>query len=203
MSKKIIAVDIDDVLAAQAESLVAFSNEQWGTNLTVDDYDEHWGAMWQIEHDLEETERRAYQYFDSGAFRQFRHHPEAKPVLKRLAKKYRLVVVTSRRRRMLKETTDWINQYFPGFFDEIHYAGIWDDTKEHRHNATKADLCKDLGVDYLIDDQLKHCLTAADQGITVLLFGNYKWNQADQIPENVTRVADWGAVERFFDGRKS
>ena len=53
MTKRLtIAVDIDDVLARQVEGLVTFSNQRWGTVLTVDDYDEDWGVMWGV--DLEE-----------------------------------------------------------------------------------------------------------------------------------------------------
>ena len=40
-----IAVDVDDVLAENAAGVVAFSNQRWGRNLTVDDYDEHWAKM--------------------------------------------------------------------------------------------------------------------------------------------------------------
>lgn len=37
MSKKVIAVDLDDVLSASAPAYVKFSNERWETNLTVED----------------------------------------------------------------------------------------------------------------------------------------------------------------------
>jgi len=40
-NKPIIAVDIDDVLANLAQEIVDFSNKNWGTNLTIDDYNEH------------------------------------------------------------------------------------------------------------------------------------------------------------------
>ncbi|HJQ08525.1 MAG TPA: hypothetical protein VJ836_03545 [Candidatus Saccharimonadales bacterium] len=40
--RRIIAVDIDDVLSASAEGFVVFSNKQWGTRLTLDDYTEDW-----------------------------------------------------------------------------------------------------------------------------------------------------------------
>ena len=44
-----IAIDIDDVLAENAIGFVAFSNERWGTRLSVDDYSEHWSEMWRVD----------------------------------------------------------------------------------------------------------------------------------------------------------
>ena len=202
MSKQTIAVDIDDVLAANASGMIAFSNQQWGTKLTIDDFSEHWGEMWKMADDLEATEKRAEEFFASDPFSSFRHFPEALAVLKKLQQRYRLILVTSRRKRFLRETTEWIDRFFPGIFEETHYAGIWDNPKEGRHEATKGDICKSLNVDYLIDDQLKHCLAVANCNITALLFGTYEWNRAESLPENVVRVKDWKAIGEFFDASR-
>lgn len=200
-SKKTIAIDIDDVLAAQVEAFILFSNEQWGTRLTVNDYDEHWGRMWRIEHDVEETERRAHAFFDSGTMGKLRHFSEASPVLKGLSAEYRLILVTARRQRLIGETNAWIRQYFPDMFQDIHYTGAWDNTNPNRHAATKGELCRELGASYLIDDQLKHCLAASECGVTALLFGNYAWNYTDHLPKGVRRVANWQEVKEFFDAK--
>lgn len=53
-------MDIDDVRAGQVEGLVAFSNQRWGTALTVDDYDEDWGVMWVLISRSEPDERRNF-----------------------------------------------------------------------------------------------------------------------------------------------
>ena len=45
MGRKVIAIDLDDVLAAHVESFVAFSNERYGTSLQVDDYSDHWAGL--------------------------------------------------------------------------------------------------------------------------------------------------------------
>ena len=52
----------------------------------------------------------------------------------------------------------------------------------------------------MIDDQPKHCLSAAECGVEALLFGNYRWNQLADLPDRVTRVQDWEEVERYFGG---
>lgn len=196
---KTIAVDIDDVLAANAEGFVEYSNKKWGTNLKVDDYDEHWAQVWRVSD--HEAEERAKDYATSGVHRQFQKLDHAETVLPQLAKNYKLTVVTSRRKVMSEDNKAWIKEHFPGVFSEIHYAGIWDQIGLGRINVTKAEFCKRIGADYLIDDQLKHCLAAADAGIEALLFGDYSWNRAESLPPEVIRVKDWQAVLEYFDAK--
>ena len=76
-----IAVDVDDVLAENAAGIVAFSNQRWGTNLTVDDYDEHWAKMWQV--DNAEVKRRSAELMDAGLGTGYGHIGGALEVLER------------------------------------------------------------------------------------------------------------------------
>lgn len=201
MKRKIIAVDLDDVLAANAEAFVAYSNERWGTRLQVDDFTEHWGELWQIDHD--EVVKRSEDYHTSGTVMTYRHFPEAKPVLARLSEDYRLILVTSRRRLIEKETRDWINQFFPGYFEDLIFAGFYDDTtNKNPYAQTKAEIIRHLSVDFLIDDHPKHCIAAVKAGIPALLFGDYGWNRDIEIPQHVTRVRGWRDIERYFEKSK-
>jgi 5'(3')-deoxyribonucleotidase len=194
-----IAIDVDDVLAANAEGFVNFSNERWGTNLTVDDYDEHWGKVWETE--AEETEQRALDFHYSGVVSGYRPFREAEAVLRYLSTHFQLEIVTSRRMLIEAETLAWIESHFPGIFDAIHFGGIWDKVHPGSHTATKTDICKQIGAHYLIDDQVKHCVAAAEKGIAAVLFGDYKWNQLDPLPEGVARCASWADIQTYFAGR--
>ena len=197
--KEILAIDIDDVLAANAEGFVSFSNERWGTSLKPEDYDEHWAEVWRV--DEEETEKRAVELVESGAVGRYKHIAEAESVLRKLHDKYTIHAVTSRRRTVEKETIAWIESHFSGMIDEISFAGFYDDPSQIHNNRakTKADILKEIGASYLIDDQLKHCLGAAQIGIDTILFGDYKWNQTHEtLPVNVTRCKDWAEVDQYF-----
>jgi uncharacterized HAD superfamily protein len=197
--KKTIAIDIDDVLADNASGFVAYSNQRWGTSLNPEDYDEHWSKLWQCS--LEETEKRANEFHVAGVVGGYEHFPDAKPTPEMLSKKYKLVITTSRRKQLITETTGWIDRYFGGIFEEIHYAGLWDKVTKDAHLATKAALCQQIGAEYLIDDQLKHCLAAAEVGVETILFGDYTWNQADILPVKVTRAHNWQEVMEYFDAQ--
>ncbi len=50
-SMKTIAIDIDNVLAASAESFVVISNKLFGDHITVNDFNEDWQKMWGITHE--------------------------------------------------------------------------------------------------------------------------------------------------------
>jgi 5'(3')-deoxyribonucleotidase len=196
MKKQTIAVDIDDVLADNAGGFIAFSTQRWGTHLSPEDYDERFAAMWEI--DEHEAERRAVEFHGSGVIGRYRHDPGASPVLRELSKNYRLIVITSRRKQVAQESLAWLDRYYAGIFSDVHFAGMWDKADPLAHQATKAELSRELGADYLIDDQPKHCIGAAEAGLTALLFGDYKWNRHADVPTGVVRVKDWLAVEEYF-----
>lgn len=190
-----IAVDVDDVLAENAAGIVAFSNQRWGTNLTVDDYDEHWAKMWQV--DNAEVERRTAEIVSTSLSAGYEHIGGALEVLERLAQHHHLMIATSRCLQVKGDTIAWIDEHFPGIFAStaVYFSGIWDELTNDSHRATKAELMTQINADVLIDDQLKHCQAVAAHGRNALLFGDYAWNQAATLPAGVVRCANWYEVE--------
>jgi uncharacterized HAD superfamily protein len=202
-SKLTIAVDIDDVLAANATGFAEYSNRKWGTNLTPDDYTEHWAELWKV--DFEEVERRRQQIVRDRLFTKHRFFSEAKPVLEALSQDFNLIIISSRGKSIQADTIEWLKKEYGDIFSGIHFAGIWDQDLHvlERLKLTKAEICRQLGADYLIDDQPKHCLAAAEAGITALLFGDYAW--ARDVPEqtNLIKVKTWPEVLAYFQNDKS
>lgn len=200
MPKKVIAVDIDDVLSNFAQELIALSNQKWGTNLTLDDYTEHWGEMWKVDDEI--VKKRSDELHDAELAFKLKHSSDARPILKKLSKKYRLVLVTSRRQVITQETKVWIDKFFKDIFEDLHFTGFYD-TKNHASvqiQSTKVEILKQVGADYLIDDQPKHCFAAARTGIKALLFGVYPWNQnIKELPKGVIRVKNWQEVLEYFN----
>jgi uncharacterized HAD superfamily protein len=198
-AKETIAVDVDDVMAVTVESFIEFSNKQWGTRLSIDDYVEDWPTMWKINRDTlferVQVMNKARLAANSGV------HEGAIDVLNALRKDYRLVITTSRRKDLIGETEEWLDKHFRNLFDEVHFAGIFDDLHPDAHHATKADLCRQIGADYLIDDHPKHCFAAADAGITSILFGDYPWNRDTEPHSNVVRAKTWRDVGEYFDAQ--
>ncbi|HVX57219.1 MAG TPA: hypothetical protein VHA37_05800, partial [Candidatus Saccharimonadales bacterium] len=85
-----------------------------------------------------------------------------------------------------------------GIFTKLVHVGYHLEMKQPK---PKAAVCREVGAVALIDDSLGHVQTCAEQGIDGVLFGDYPWNQAEELPAGVTRCADWAAVLEYFDGR--
>lgn len=205
MSKELVVCDIDDVIAANAAGFVAWSNEHFGTTLNPDDYSEDFTQLWPTT-DKAEIIRRAQLFHESGAISAYDHIDQAAVTLRALTAHYRFIAATSRRRIGEKYTRAWLEESYDGVFEELLFAGIYDDvapTDDFHgvHLRTKADIYRVLRPDYVIDDQLKHCYAAAEQGIKTILFGNYKWNQVDELPPLITRCDSWLAVGEYLQSR--
>src|SRR5437868_12383666 len=107
MAKQTIAVDIDDVLASTAAAWVEFSNQRWGTNLSIEDYHEDWALMWQVDRQTESE--RAQEIFKARLFKGLDHNNQADEVLKKLSKRYDLVIATSRIYKVRQDTLEWLD----------------------------------------------------------------------------------------------
>ncbi|HJQ08526.1 MAG TPA: hypothetical protein VJ836_03550 [Candidatus Saccharimonadales bacterium] len=156
--------------------------------------------MWNIP--VEEAEQRAIYSHEAGVVGNYRCFDNAISVLRRLSRLYDLVIVTSRRATLRLETDAWLEKHFPGLFKQIRYVGMWDADQDfaHKIKQTKTEICREIGTGYLIDDQLKHCISAAEAGIEALLFGNYAWNRHDaELPRRITRVRNWEDIARYFN----
>lgn len=191
-----IAIDIDDVLSDSVPAIIAFSNQHWGTHLTRADYNDDWMGMWGISRD--ETYARADQ-MNSYEFRTgLAVKPGAKQAVEQLKSAYKLVLVTSRRSQLKEATYDWVDKHFAGMFEAVHFAGMWDVRSDRSKSATKTGVCMRIGAQYLIDDQPKHCIDAANHGICAILFGDYPWNELRTEPSGVKRAYEWAEVREHF-----
>ena len=194
MTREIIGIDVDDVVADHAAAFAEYSNVNHGTNISRDTYTERWDVLWNV-YDRAEIERRAAEFHTPESAANYVVIDGAQEALETLTKTYTLAVVTARPKEIVGATHDWLETHFKGVFSEVHFVPIW-----HPDNTlTKADICRKIKADYLIDDLVKHCNIAAQAGIKALLFGDYLWNRSDKVDDTVTRCKDWAAVLEYFD----
>ncbi len=201
MKKPIIAVDIDDVLAGENETMRVFINEKYGLNLTPEDYlveapyRGYWEKVWGVT--KEEGQKRFKEYIDSGIGE--RHAPleGAIEAVTKLKKTYNLIIVSSRYDSLIDDTHKWLDTHFPNAFNSVEFVAVW--SKDER--VSKATICKEIGATYLIDDNLEHCNLAAEAGIKALLFGDYGWSKNAKLDRNVTSVKNWQEVLEYFNDK--
>lgn len=112
--------------------------------------------------------------------------------------KFEFVLVTSRQHSLEALTREWLDKNFKGVFSAVvfgnHYGRVGP-------KVGKAELCRSLHAEVLIDDRVKYCKDVATTVRTALLFGDYAWNRTGvakeepvDLPENIVRVNDWAAA---------
>ena len=178
-----------------------FHNRQYGTNLSLrgNDFEsEYWGYFPRLlnkELGISELEgERRFKHFLSDDAHT-KHQPIAKDAIRavnELRTRFRLEVITARDQSMKEDTVKWLNKSLPDVFHGVHFA------TNGRQARAKAEICKEIGAEYLIDDSVSHCNTAAAEGISAILFGNYGWNSNQELHPDVVRLPDWDAVLDFF-----
>jgi uncharacterized HAD superfamily protein len=165
-SKPIIAVDVDDVLSAQNEAIRLFGNKKYGHSHTKEDflvegeYWTYWERIWGV--DPEEGQRRLDDFHAAEGTMNQELMPDAEYVLRMLKKDYELVIVTGRKSHFTEITHRWLNKHLPDIFIDVKFVDIWHPSEK----LTKAEVCKEIGAGYLIDDNVEHCTLAAQEGVT-------------------------------------
>lgn len=195
MTKASIAIDLDDVLSNHVEAFVNFSNKTYGTNLSIEDYRDNWNELWKVS--IKEAKKRVEEFHKPEIVASYDAKKEAKAALKKLKENYDLYIVSVRVETLKDITQTWIDNNFPGIFTDIHLVKHW----AVKERTTKADVCKQIGATYLIDDQPLHCIEAADAGIQALLFGDYSWNKNIELKKGMTRCKNWNEVINYFETR--
>lgn len=198
--KRIIAIDIDDVLADTTDVLRQFVNDQTGSQLTPEDYlvpgDYHryYDRIWES-HGI--AKKINYEAFAQAMIRDQSAVPllpGARAAIHHLSKKFHIVFITYRKSSWEMATKKWFKDYFAKDDVELHFTGHRDD----EGYKTKGQLCRALGAEILIDDNPEHCLSALEEGIDALLFGSYGWSV--NVPKGLIRCKDWGSVLEYLNG---
>jgi 5'(3')-deoxyribonucleotidase len=187
MKKQIIAIDCDDVIVASAPAILDHYNKTYGTDIAIEDfYGEELAAYPATE--------RVDEYLASEEYKNLPPLQEAIHAIRQLGEHHELHVVTGRADYLAEATHTMLKKHFPDIFRSVEFTNYFG-----KNSRSKAQVCKDIGADLLIDDHLHHAEVVAAEGIEVLLFGDYPWNKADTLPPNITRVRGWNdIVERLL-----
>lgn len=191
-SKKIIAVDIDEVLADFIAYFVEYHNLTYQTQMTKDkvfsfSLHEVFGVT------EEDISQKMIRFSKEGHDLKITLVPGAKEGIDALLKKgYELHLVTSRPGAIKKVTESWIAEHFPNKFTNLHHAF---NPNIHKPGSKKKkwEICKEIGAEVLIEDFLPNAIGCAENGIKVYLMDT-PWNQTDDLPIGIIRVKSWKEI---------
>jgi uncharacterized HAD superfamily protein len=197
-SKPVIAVDIDDVIYPLVPNLIEYLDTEHKVKLTDQDFKDY---------DLKKVWAggpiEAAKIFEGYKEKSGVHIAPltgAREALQRLSQNYDIIVLTSRDVSNSDRTNSWIAHHFPETFKDVHLLGNKHDSPTFRE---KSEVSRELGVFCLIDDNLRHVLETNTAGIKTILFGDYPWNQANELPSGVTRVKNWQEVLEYLENESA
>lgn len=192
--RRLIAVDVDDVLAMENEAVRQFANARYGHEHSPEDYlvpGDYWGYWESVQQvDADEGRRRYDAYLRSGVKSRLEVMRGARDALDELRTMYDLVVVTARDLQLQEVTEHWITRHFPSHFQEIIFVA----ERTGSVKGSKARICRDIGAAYLVDDHPGHLHGAHQEGIQGILFGRYGWSDSVALPGSVHRAETWRHV---------
>eukprot|EP00899_Mesostigma_viride_P010288 jgi/Mesvir1/19260/Mv10341-RA.1 len=174
-----VGVDVDEVLGRFLYSLNEYCKETYNWNYSLSDYKVYdFKTVWKV--NQEEANHYVHEFFKSNHFAQgIPPIPGAKSSLERLSTLCDLVVVTSRQHVIREPTLQWLDAHFPDIFSSVHFGNHY---ALHGQSRSKSQICKELAVDVLIDDNPAYAEECAAAGLDVLLFDwdlGYPWSKTE------------------------
>lgn len=106
---------------------------------------------------------------------------------------HRFVAITARGPKVQEATLRWIEKWYPGIFEQVVFCNYHDDSQPQ---FTKEEMCHELGVQLMVDDNLHYARALAKASIPVFLIDCPR-NQAFD-PENdllITKVEDRSEID--------
>lgn len=193
MKQQTIAIDVDDVLVMHEPYLIERYRRHFDPHYPHDHL--HGISTLLSDEQITQVKEVMDRFLASEELQSAEPVEGATSVVRQLAEYYKLVVITSRPKITHDMTREWLSQHFPDIFSDIHFVNTGHGWGEVR-GVSKREVCQQADAQYLIDDSLLHIREAAECGVNGFLFGDYPWNQAEELPANMARVKDWDEVAK-------
>lgn len=194
----IIGIDMDSVIAEIIRPIDLFHNRKYGTNITYDDhYSYDLRLYWNCT--LEDMYKRIFEFYDSPEFQLTQPVQGAQEALTFLAQNHELHLITARPYDVEEQSRQWLGEYFPGIFKEIHHTNLISKGGKGI-SIKKSEICRKMGATVMVDDHIDYILDCADNAIMSYLF-TAPWNASKTISHpHVKRVAGWKELVGLING---
>jgi uncharacterized HAD superfamily protein len=140
-------------------------------------------------------------FFSSGEYLKYRISKKELGALKKLSKRYRLIIITARDYNLQKFLKKWIRLNAPGIFSKVIF------TELDKRSLIKWSIIKDQNVILHVDDHIKHVKACVDNDIPVVIF-DQPWNRMMKKYRRIRSLVDllnlgYGKSLRIREYRKS
>ena len=193
MEKPRLAIDFDDVLIRTAPVVMEHYNRTYGTSLQLADNYSADLDLWKAP-SLDVVIERIEAFENSEEFCQsVQPTSGAIAAIKELATFYEIHIITSRTPMLNEKTRHLIDKFYGNAITELHLVGI-----SGNETGSKAELCKQLEIDTLVDDSIYNVADAVRTHIRAILFGNYPWNRVSDLPSFISNPSNWSEAKKIL-----
>jgi len=182
-----IGIDIDEVIVEFLKGYLEIYEKIYGKKGFYKDF--HSYNFWEcLPISKEQAIRIAEEFFDSEEFENIEFVKGAKQAVQTLSKNHELIFLTARPVKIKEKTIRFFNKHFPESSFEIFHSGDF-----FAGNKSKAEICKDLGISFLIEDNEHYALDCSKNCEKVFLLDK-PWNQNMKNQKNIIRVKNWQEI---------
>ncbi len=186
-----IGIDLDDTIWDYQSLFFKFYNDKFGTS-----HDPKFLFSYSLEDFFELSREKARNLLDEFAMhKDFRCLPlldGAKEAIEKLRKNHNLFFITARPPKRKNPTKECFFNHF-GYFGKIYFLG----EEPFSHFKTKGKICKNLGIHFMIDDNLENLRSCKEEGIKSFLIDK-PWNRGKKI-EGIKRVKNWEEILNLIE----
>ncbi len=189
-----IGIDIDEVVVEFMKGYLEYHNKEKGTNYK---YDEIFSYRFEDFSNLpkEEIRRLVLGFNDAEKFSNLDFVSGAKESIAYLEDNNKIFFITSRHPGTKHNTVDFFEKNFPKNNFVIYFSGEnWGNKK----SKSKGEICLDLGIKVMIEDNKDYALDCAKKGIKVFLLDK-PWNKNYEKHENLIKVKNWEELIPLLD----
>ena len=141
----------------------------------------------------EHSQEILHKFYRSKDFLYLTPIPGAQPAIQNLRRKFDKMYVMTGRQEMARLTTElWIGRFFPGMFDDIILTDSFTENE-----VKKVDICRVLGIGYIIDDSIDTCNECIETGMEAINFIGedvYPWCEPSEIS-----MRGWGNKQKVIE----
>lgn len=190
---KVVAIDLDEVLAETIDQLLKYYNYsfKW-KSITKEDVIDY--NLWKLDRygiSINDAKRMFFWFlFFSNKWGKIKPVKFARAWIKKLKEQwYDLYIVTARPSLTIFKwrTNIWVNKYFKWIFKWIKYSDYM-----MRNQKKKSDICKQIGAEIIIEDNLDNAIECAKNWIKAYLIDK-PWNHSfdPKIHKWIIKVKSW------------
>ncbi|MEK6917497.1 MAG: hypothetical protein AABW51_00975 [Nanoarchaeota archaeon] len=185
--KRKIGIDIDECVVEFVRGYLEIYKKSSGREFSFDQITSY--NFWEcLPISKVEAISLANIFYESDRFRNLPLIDGAKDALRCLSTNYNLFLITSRPIKVKDKTQDFFKRNFPVMDLKILFSGDF-----FKGGLKKSEICKQRGIEIMVEDNGVYAENCANAGVSVLLLDK-PWNRGYNHNQNIHRVKNWGEI---------